>query len=245
MRSNALLARADPRCVIAAVLLWSFLLALVQQMDAALAGLAGSCILICLSGLAPKPIAARMGAVNFFILFLWLFLPFSFSSPGETIAVFGPLEATREGVDLACLLTVKGNAVALGAMAFLGTSSVHRLAAAAARMGAPEKMLALFALMFRYVQVLGQEHARLRLAMRARGFRPCMSMHSYRSYANLVGMLLVRSLERAERIHAAMRCRGYCGRFWLSGDFGCTGADWLLGILMACLTGGVVSFVLF
>ncbi len=58
-------------------------------------------------------------------------------------------------------------------------------------------------------------------------------------------LALVRSMERADRIHAAMRCRGYCGRFWLSDDFCCTGADWLLGILMLFLTGGVASFVLF
>ncbi len=190
-----------------------------------------------------KGVFKRLGAVNFFILFLWLVLPFSFSYPGETVAALGPLEVTRQGLELALLLTIKGNAVALGAIAFFGKSSVYELSAAALRLGAPEKMTAILVLMFRYIQVIGQEYARLRLAMKARGFRPAMNMHSYRSYAGLIGMLLVRSLDRAARIHAAMRCRGYNGRLWLSGDFRFKKTDWALSFLMIFMMGGVLSFV--
>ena len=236
-----MLKQADPRLKIVAVLAWSFLLALTQQIEAALAGLAGSVILIMLSGLDSGTVIKRLLTVNFFILFLWLVLPFSFSYPGKVIAALGPLEVTRQGLDLVFILTVKGNAVALGAIAFFGASQVFELAAAARQMGAPEKMTAIFVLMFRYVQVIGQEYARLRLAMKVRGFQPSMTMHSYRSYANLLGMLLVRSLDRAARIHAAMRCRGYNGRFWLSGDFKFKKADWALGSLMLLLTIGVLA----
>lgn len=240
-----MLKNADPRLKIIAVLLWSGLLALVRELDAALAGLAASLLLLAISGPSVKTVFKHMLAVNFFILFLWLALPFSFSYPGEVLAAFGPLEVTRQGVRLAALLSVKGNAVALGAMAFFGASSVYELSMAARRLKAPEKMIAIFVLMFRYVSVISQEQARLRLAMKARAFRPGLSMHSYRAYANLIGMLLVRSLERAGRIHAAMRCRGYNGRFWLSGDFCFKKNDWVLSCLMILLSGGVLSFVFF
>ena len=236
-----LLEKADPRLKIVAVLVWSFLLALTTKFGAALAGLGGSVILIIISGLPARMVIKRLLGVNFFILFLWPVLPFSFSYPGEVIAHIGPLEVTRQGLDLAWLLTVKGNAVALGAIAFFGTSSVYDLTAAARRLGAPEKMTTIFALMFRYVQVIGQEYDRLRLAMKARGFNPSMNMHSYRSYGNLIGMLLIRSLDRASRIHAAMRCRGYNGRFWMSGDFSFKKIDWALGGLMILLIGGVIG----
>ena len=49
--------------------------------------------------------------------------------------------------------------------------------------------------------------------MRARGFRPRTSRHTWRSYGNLMGMLLVRALERAQRVEEAMLCRGYNGAF--------------------------------
>jgi cobalt/nickel transport system permease protein len=51
--------------------------------------------------------------------------------------------------------------------------------------------------------------------MRARGFRARSDGHTWRSLGWLMGMLLVRSLERAQRIRAAMKCRGFDGRFYL------------------------------
>ena len=50
--------------------------------------------------------------------------------------------------------------------------------------------------------------------MRIRGFVPRTNIHTYRSYAYLVGMLLVRSYDRAERIHKAMLCRGFSGKYY-------------------------------
>ena len=39
------------------------------------------------------------------------------------------------------------------------------------------------------------------------------SLHTYRSYACLVGMLLVKSFDRARRVRMAMLLRGFDGRF--------------------------------
>jgi cobalt/nickel transport system permease protein len=51
-------------------------------------------------------------------------------------------------------------------------------------------------------------------ALKIRSFRPKTGMHTYRTYAYLVGMLLVRSYDRSERIQNAMLCRGFRGRFY-------------------------------
>jgi cobalt/nickel transport system permease protein len=83
----------------------------------------------------------------------------------------------------------------------------------------PEKLAHLLLFTVRYIDVLRREYGRLRLAMRVRGFRPRMSLHTYRAYGCLVGMLLARSLERSERIVAAMKCRGFRGRFYLLDHF--------------------------
>ena len=56
-------------------------------------------------------------------------------------------------------------------------------------------------------------------AMRVRGFRPRLDRHTCRSLGYLVGMLLVRSFDRAERILAAMRCRGFRGHFFVLDHF--------------------------
>lgn len=236
------LKKADPRLKVVSVVAWSFLLALSPSKGSALAGLAGSLILIALSGVPLREVFKRVLAINFFIIFLWLALPFSFSVPGEVVATWGSLKVTAPGLALAWLLTIKGNAVALGAVAFFGASTVYEVGGAARKLGVPEKMTAIFIMMFRYVKVIGQEYERLRLAMKVRGFKPGLDLHSFRSLANLIGVLLVRSLDRADRVHAAMRCRGYNGRFWLTDEFHFGKSDWMLATLVLILMGGVIGF---
>jgi cobalt ABC transporter, permease protein CbiQ len=236
----SLIGRLDPRLKILAALFWSFLLALTSGLSAAGLGLAFSLLLAVWARLSPAESLRRLAAVNVFILFMWLILPFSFSSPGTVVASLGFLEITREGLDLSLLLTLKANGVALGAMALLGSSPPLELAAAARSLGAPEKLTAMFLLMIRYFQVIHQEYGRLRVAMRARGFKSGLNSHSLRSLANLVGMLLVRSVDRAERVHAAMLCRGYNGRFWIKDDFSLRRLDLVMAGLMLLMMSGVL-----
>jgi cobalt/nickel transport system permease protein len=49
---------------------------------------------------------------------------------------------------------------------------------------------------------------------------------------NVTGTLLVRSLERAERVGQAMRCRGFDGRFHSLAEFRTRGRDVLLFLVM-------------
>ncbi|MDR0880936.1 MAG: cobalt ECF transporter T component CbiQ [Candidatus Adiutrix sp.] len=241
LTSQTWLDRLDPRLKILAAVIWSFLLATLATSLAAALGLAGSLALAALARLAPGETLRRLAAVNVFILLMWLTLPFAYNSPGTVVASLGFLEVTREGLRLTILLTLKANGVALGAMAWLGAASWPQLAAAARKLGAPEKLTAMFVLMTRYFQVIRQEYARLTLAMRARGFQPGMNFHTYRSLANLVGLLLVRSVDRAERVHAAMLCRGYRGRLWLEEDFQLTRLDWVATGLLLAVVGGVLG----
>ena len=83
----------------------------------------------------------------------------------------------------------------------------------------PDKLSHLLLFTVRYLDVLHREYLRMRAAMKVRGFRPRMDRHTYRSYGYLVGMLLVRSFERSERIMAAMKCRGFRGHFYLLDHF--------------------------
>jgi len=55
----------------------------------------------------------------------------------------------------------------------------------------------------------------MRNAMKARAFVLRGNLHSWRSVGYLLGMLLVRSMERSERVVNAMKCRGYTGQLHL------------------------------
>jgi cobalt/nickel transport system permease protein len=103
----------------------------------------------------------------------------------------------------------------------------------------PDKLTHLLLFTVRYLDVLHREYLRLWAAMKTRGFRPRVNRHTYRSYSYLVGMLLVRSFDRSERVVAAMKCRGFRGRFYLLDHFALSRSD-----LPFCIASSVVLLVL-
>jgi cobalt/nickel transport system permease protein len=98
--------------------------------------------------------------------------------------------------------------------AVLATMTVDTLGHTLNRLRLPDKMVHLLLITYRYLFVIEQEYQRLVRAMKIRNFRPKTNLHSYRTYAYLVGMLFVRASERARRVHSAMICRGFNGRFF-------------------------------
>ena len=65
-------------------------------------------------------------------------------------------------------------------------------------------------------------------ALKIRAFQPRTSLHTYRTYAYLVGMLLVRSYDRSERVRNAMVCRGFKGRFYDLSEFSLRPFDFVM-----------------
>lgn len=144
-----------------------------------------------------------------FVLMLLIVLPLTV--PGVTLAQLGPLTISAEGLSQAALLGFKITAAVLAMTVLLAGLDPVRLGGALRALRVPGRLVALFVATARYVDLLGLEAARLHAAMRARGFRPRTDRHMLRSYGNLMGMLLVRALARAERVDEAMRARGFAG----------------------------------
>jgi cobalt/nickel transport system permease protein len=82
-----------------------------------------------------------------------------------------------------------------------------------------DKIVHLLLMTYRYVFVIDQEYQRLIRAARIRGFQPRTNLHTYKTYAYLVGMLLVRSTVRADRVYKAMLCRGFKRKFYCLHEF--------------------------
>lgn len=173
----------------------------------------------------------RLLAMDGFMVLALASLPFTV--PGAPLAVAGvdlaPL--SHAGTQQALVILVKANAVMLMTLALAGALGPVRLGRTLARLGAPDTLVHLLLFTVRYLDVLNREYHRLRTAMRARGFRAGANRHTWRCIGWLFGMLMVRSLERSERIAAAMRCRGFTGRFpVLSDDRPLTGRDRAMGL---------------
>lgn len=219
--------RLDPRVKLITAMVFSVVVALNRSLEAGFLALILPVLLILAARLPFRPLLSRLAVVNVFILMLWLFLPFNY--PGKDVLfALGPWDATREGIAYALLITVNSNAIVLMMLALLATTPVFNVVHAMSHMGIPDKLVHLFFFCFRYIHVIHEEYHRLADAMKMRGFRPRTDLHTYRSYAYLLGMLLVRSFDRAQRIQAAMKCRGFAGRYYILHHYEMKRNDYLL-----------------
>lgn len=214
---RALAARIDPRVRLVAALAYSSATAVWQKPASIAAALVFALALAVFFRLSAGSVLRRLFAVNGFIALLWLFLPFSL--PGEALLRLGPLAASRDGVLLAFAITLKSNALVLALLALVAPLSLPTAGHALHRLGAPGKLVQLLLLTWRYLALLEQEFRRLRRAAALRGFRPRTDLHTYRTFAWLLGMLLVRAVDRAERVRRAMVCRGFQGVFFSLHEF--------------------------
>ena len=226
---DSFLHRADPRVKVVLAALFSVVVALADSYACLTVASVFAVALLLIARLSLKQVLLRLLAVNTFVLFLWLFLPFTYG--GEEIFSIGPLNATREGIAYASLITVKSNAIVLALIALIATIPIITLGHALSHLRVPNKLIHLFFFTIRYLQVLHLEYDRLRDAMKIRGFRPRSNMHTYKSLAYLIGMLLIKSFDRADRIRKAMVCRGFHGRFYLLSHFELKRSDMVMLVL--------------
>lgn len=159
-----------------------------------------------------KNFRAALLSVNFFLLFLWVTLPVSVT-PGDALLALGPVYIRSEGLWLAAIVSLKANAVLLAFTALLGSRSLDSISAGLRALRLPESLITLLHLVSRHIFTFADEWKRLTTAARLRGFTPRFTMHTYRTTANLLGMLLVNTYTQCERTGQAMRLRGFSGRF--------------------------------
>jgi len=227
---NSLLHDLDPRIKIIVAALFSITVAVADRAEVLLLALLFSACCVILSSLPLLRVMRRLLLVNGFILLLWIVLPFTY--PGRTLFSVGPFDATTEGVQYALTITIKSNTIILSCIALLGTTSIFTLVHALRHLHIPDKLVQLLFFSYRYIHVIHLEYLRLLNAMKVRCFRPRSNLRTYKAYAYLVGMMLLNSYDRSERVYDAMLCRGFKGQFWILDHFALKREDVILFIIM-------------
>ena len=156
---------------------------------------------------------SRLGGPALFLLAFTVFLPFFFFGRRSVLEV-GPALGVSPRIECR-----RPNLVQSPSHNYPGVGSdcvdadAGNLSSRAMRLRVPGFLVQLAALVHRYIHLLIADLAALRVALRVRGYRNRPSMHSYRTIGHVAGILLVRGVERADRVSQAMRCRGFDGRY--------------------------------
>lgn len=209
-QGNSLLHRRDPKVKVIVAAFFITVVAMSNSFVGVTLALTLACTLTLLSRLEAGAVLKRLLAANTFTLFLWLTLPFTYG--GNNLSELGPLLISGDGIRLAGLITLKTNTVVLALLSLLATSRVAGLGHALEGLHVPRRLCFLLLFSYRYIFVIYQEYKKLVRAAQMRCFVPATNIHTYRTYGYLFGMTLVRSWNRAIRVHQAMLLRGFNGR---------------------------------
>jgi len=197
---NSLFHRRDARAKLIGAMGLSLVLALNAEMMVAVAGCAVGAVLLMLSKPDPQLFLKRIAFVNIFTVFLFITLPLTYS--GDSFS----------GVEIATLIALKTNAIFFCFLALIASSNAASLGYALENIGLPTKLTFLFLFSYRQLFIINQEYNRLQRAAKLRGFSPRNNLHTYRTYSNLFAMTLVKSWNRADKVHQAMLLRGFSGK---------------------------------
>lgn len=227
---NSVIHRLDPRFRTVAAICYSILVAAVYRFPALGFALLVSVAMIRLANLEVIRVFKRLLLVNGFVAFLWLVLPIT--ARGGDVYQLGPLLLHEHGILLAARITLKSNAILIALISLASTMSLAALGHSMNRLKFPEKLVYLLMLTYRYIFVLEQEYGKIIRAVKIRGFVPKTSLHCYKTYAYVIGMLFVRASARAERVYGAMRCRGFTGKFYSLAEFNASFKNYIFACLI-------------
>ncbi len=199
----------DPRLRVGTAFVLSCLFAITQQPVQAVLALAGSALLLGCSRPRLRPLLHRLGAMNLFVLVLWLTVPLL--TPGKPLLTWKWFTWTQEGLDLVWLITCKANAITMLIIACVGTMPASLFGHALQALHLPRTFVYLLLFTYRSLFLLTDEWQRLQTSLKLRNFVPGTNLHTYRTLGYLLGLTLVRSLDRAQRMQQAMLLRGFNG----------------------------------
>ena len=130
------------------------------------------------------------------------------------IALSFPLsQGFSAGWDIAFLIVLRATLSLLVGIWLLSVMPLEELLATLRWLRVPQVLVTILAFMHRYVFVLWEELDTMRAARRARTFGAAGWWSRSKLAAQLIGMLIIRSLDRADHVHRAMLARGWDGNW--------------------------------
>lgn len=139
-----------------------------------------------------------------------LFLPFLvfMSIP---ILIGGGLPPSEERVTLVLLLTFKGlNSLSIMFIMFF-SQSMAEILNGLAYMKLPSSFITILFLSWRYVFILGEKFIQMHKALISRLFKPGFNRRSFKAYGEVMGGMLVKSIDTSDKVYIAMASRGFDG----------------------------------
>lgn len=185
--------------------------------------------LIVVSRISFRFVARRLLAIAPFVVAA-LLIPFVAS--GETTEIWG-VDLSIDGLWGTWNILAKAVLGASVSIVLTATTEIPEIIRGMGVLRVPALFTAIAMFMVRYLELVGDELRRMRVAMTSRGYDPRW-LSQARPIASAAGALFIRSFERGERVHQAMLSRGFRGEMPPLGHRRAGSTDWsMAGLLVA------------
>lgn len=166
-------------------------------------------------------------------------LPFSFMAGianvflnREVLFTLGMIPVTA-GVISFLSIMIKTAFCVMAVLILIATTTLPAIACRLLRLHVPKILVEDILLTYRYISVLLHEVSSMNTAYHLRA--PDEKYIRMQDMGMFLGQLLLRSVDRAERIYHAMKCRGYDGHFMYAKPEAATRTDYLFGVTVTLL----------
>lgn len=194
--------------------------------------------------ISPRLIARKLFHALPFLLLIAITVPLSV--PGKALVDLGlGLAITVEGLELGASILIKATLAIVILGGLIIRVPPEQMLAGLRGLKCPSSLVMILGSLMRFFPLIGTEWSRMRRSAWARAPRSGRLWREGRVMSQMAAVLLVRSLDRSERIHRAMVARGFDGVAVVSNERRLAVHDWLLmamGLLaVICLRlGGMI-----
>lgn len=199
----------DPRAKIVTFIVMIFSFVFLDSITKALAGM-GIAILIYLIAKLPKEfVMHRLKVVFLFLAPLLIIMPLTVE--GEAIAQYHGIEITIEGLQYSSLIIIRALSAVTLVLIMLGTTRFDITIKALYMLRMPGTLIQMLMFTYRYIFVIMDEFQRMWKAMESKGFKLKANRYGLSVLGNIIGMLIIKSYDRAHRVYQSMIAKGYTG----------------------------------
>lgn len=233
--------RLDPRIKIIALFAFILFVTFTEPASFIVFALYGVLIavLILLSKIPIRFILKRSLVIIPFVLMVAIFIPFL--KKGEVAGgySFGTLKltVTYDGLMILWNILVKAYLCILSMILLITSAKLSDFLKALEKLRFPSVFIMILSFMYRYIFVVEGELMKMRQAKEARSVGGARWFHT-KVFANMIGVLFMRTYERGENVYLAMCSRGFDGKIKTMDGFQPKMKDFcFLFIIIGVLTG--------
>ena len=208
--------KLDTRVKIVSVVGFIFISSSLQSILGLAVGAAFIMVLLKAVGTPYSSIVRRLAWI--FLFGGALIVLFPFITPGREISSWQigslSISATQEGIDKAILLFLRLLSAVLAVTLLNATTGFREIINGFRKLSMPAILVGIIEFTIRYFFVLADELTRMKLARKARAYdlnQSIFNTKALKTIAQLIAVLFIRSMGRAERVYFAMLARGYGG----------------------------------